>query len=138
MTTTYFKNLIMDNLWKTGTDLSPLPASFYLGYSTTAPAADGTGVSEPAAATGYARMPLADTLGKSANGVVSNSVQINMPETTANQGVATHYVVFDAAQNGALLCGGALEKTRIMEENASLIFKPGTITISLVDTDPKV
>ena len=57
MTSTYFLNCIMGNVFMT--KLSPtLPKKVYLGLSSTAPQVDGTGVSEPLASAGYQRVEL--------------------------------------------------------------------------------
>ena len=71
MTSTYFLNCIMGNVFKT--KLSPtLPEKVYLGLSSTAPSVDGTGVTEPLDSAGYSRVELT-TLGEPVNGVISVS-----------------------------------------------------------------
>lgn len=132
MNTTYFKNLIMNNLWKTGV-AAVLPDTYYLGYSTTPPKVDGSNVNEPVGSTGYSRVPLTDLLSPAVDGVVQNKSQINMPEAVLNQGTITNFVLYDAKAGGNLLCGDILEKSRVMEAETTLIFKVSAIKISLLD-----
>lgn len=56
MTTTYFLNLTAGNLFKTKTDPA-IPASYYIGLSSTEPNISGGNVTEPSTSgTGYARV----------------------------------------------------------------------------------
>ena len=57
MTSTNFLNCIMGNVFKTKENPT-LPNKVYLGLSSTAPAVDGSGVSEPLASAGYQRVEL--------------------------------------------------------------------------------
>lgn len=135
MNSTYFKNLIMDNLWKTDGAAGALPSNLYIGYSMSAPAADGTNISEPASSTGYARKSLSGKLGAAIDGVVTNKEDIRMPKTTQDQGTATHLVVFDAERDGNFLCSSELEFSRIMQNKSMLIIEVGEFKVQLLDKE---
>lgn len=130
MITTYFANCAMGNLFKTKTTPA-LPSEFYLGLSTTTPLPDGTNVAEPSDAA-YARVKLT-TLSAPANGVIKNSVGVSFPDSTADWGSVTHFVIYDAPTGGNLLIYNTLDKPRIIQEDSSVAFKAGGLTLSLKD-----
>lgn len=129
MTTTYFLNQIMGNLFKTKEN-PPLPEEYFIGLSSTAPAADGSGVSEPASSAGYARIKL-DVLGVPANGVILNDSPISFDESTANWGTMTHFVIFDAASGGHLLMYDTLSNSRNVEAATIVTLKKGSLSLTL-------
>ena len=57
MITTYFLKSIAEDICK-HQQTQVVPYVYYLGLSTTAPNLDGTGVTEPASDTGYARVAM--------------------------------------------------------------------------------
>jgi len=131
MNTTYFLNQVMGNVF--GTKKTPaLPAKFYLGLSSTTPAIDGTGVTEPLSSSGYARVELS-TLGEPTNGVISNTADISFDESTANWGTMTHFVIYDSQEGGNLLVFDALSTPRSVETATIVTIKQGSMTLSLVN-----
>lgn len=128
MTTTFFLNCVMGNVFSTQTTPS-LPNTYYIGLSTTAPSADGSGVNEPSGGS-YARVALT-TLSVPEDGVVSNLQDIEFPESTEDWGTVTHFVLYDAANGGHLLMGDALAKPRTIQSENQLRFKAGTLKFSL-------
>ena len=136
MNTTYFKNLIMGNVFRTDTSVS-IPSNYYIGLSSTAPGADGLNVTEPATSgTGYARVRLSSLTVPSA-GVITNSAKIEFPESTANwfsaSNPAIYYVIFDAATGGNLLMYNELTTSRIIEINTIATIKANSLYLQLTD-----
>lgn len=138
MNTTYYQNLVAGNLFGiTGT--TALPGEYWIGISKTAPAADGTGVTEPSRdATGYARAQL-DNLAKddTVAGQVKNGADISLPksltEWCSHNEPATHYVIFDGPDAGAnLLISDELEEPRIVQKNSYVKWDAGSLTIKIV------
>lgn len=132
MLSTYYKNMIADVAWVTLAGVSA-PSELWLGYSTTAPAADGSNISEPDSTTGYERVSLKGKLAAAVDGVVTNALDVRVTESTADQGVITHFVIFDAQTEGNFLASGKLENSRTMEAQTSLAFPAGAIIITLED-----
>lgn len=131
MTSTYFLNCIMGNVFMT--KLSPtLPKKVYLGLSSTAPQVDGTGVSEPLASAGYQRVELTN-LGEPVNGVVSNGDEIQFDESSASWGTVTHFVLYDAPVNGNLLMFNALSQARSVETATIVMVKTGSLKLTLAN-----
>lgn len=128
MTTTYFLNCMMGNVFGVKTDPS-LPAEYYIGLSSTAPTADGTGVTEPTGGN-YSRVKLT-YLGEPVNGVITNSSLIEFPESTEDWGTMTHYVLFDAVSGGNLLMAKELLKSRVVQAENQVCFKPNALTFTL-------
>ena len=129
MTSTYFLNCIMGNVFKT--KLSPaLPDKVYLGLSSTEPNVDGTGVTEPLASAGYSRVELT-TLGEPVNGVISNNSEVSFPESSASWGTMTHFVLYDDIVDGNLLMFEALTQSRSVETATIVIVKSGGLKLTL-------
>lgn len=132
MNTTYFKNMIMGNVF--GTKTSPaIPSEYYLGLSTTAPSKDGSNVTEPTSGgSGYARVKITD-LSEPTDGVISSTAPIEFPESTSDWGTITNYVIFDGLTEGNLLMYGELENSRHVDQNTVVTFRTGGLTITLDD-----
>lgn len=130
MNTKHFLNTIAGNVMNTQT--SPiLPTKYYLGLSSTAPAVDGTNVTEPAGG-GYARIQLTG-LSAPTDGVVKNTTSLQFPESTSTWGTVTHYAIYDAATEGNLLMFGTLNKARTVDSEVAMIIKPNTLTLSITN-----
>lgn len=97
MFTTNFKNLVMDHVFGGG-GTSSLPATYYLGLSSTEMNADGGNVTEPSGY-GYERVQV--TFSASADGLVSNTNTIEFPKSTGSWGTLSYCVLFDGAGTGA-------------------------------------
>lgn len=131
MTSTYFLNCIMGNVFMT--KLSPtLPKKVYLGLSSTAPQVDGTGVSEPLASAGYHRVELTN-LSEPVNGVVSNDGEIQFDESSASWGTITHFVLFDSPTDGNLLMFNQLSQSRSVETATIVMVKTGSLKLTLAN-----
>ena len=131
MTSTYFLNCIMGNVFKT--KLSPaLPDKVYLGLSSTEPNVDGTGVTEPLASAGYSRVELT-TLGEPVNGVISNNSEVSFPESSASWGTMTHFVLYDDIVDGNLHMFEALTQSRSVETATIVIVKSGGLKLTLAN-----
>lgn len=131
MTTTYFLNNIMGNVFKTKTSPA-LPTKFYLGLSSTKPTVSGGNVTEPSTTKGYARVQLT-SLSAPNNGVVTNSGDVTFPESTADWGTMTYFVVYDAATGGNLLLYDGLSSSRTVETGTVVAVMPGNLQISLIN-----
>lgn len=128
MNTTYFLNCASGNLF--GTKKTPaIPTAYYIGLSTSEPTINGDNVTEPTG-NGYARVDLTGILGEPTAGVVKNKTPINFNESTANWGLITHFVVFDAPTNGNLLMYGQLSTPRNVETATIMTIKEGFLTLS--------
>ena len=137
MTSTYFLNCIMGNVFKTKENPT-LPNKVYLGLSSTAPAVDGSGVSEPLASAGYQRVELTN-LGEPVNGVVSNGGEIQFDESSASWGTITHFVLFDSPTDGNLLMFNQLSQSRSVETATIVMVKTGSLKLTLANpTAPSV
>lgn len=123
----YLENKLLDHVFG-GTPYTA-PAAVYVALSTTAPADDGTGVTEPAGG-GYARQ--AATFGTASAGSISNSATVTFPESTAAWGTITHFALYDAATLGNMLAHGALTTSRTVDAaGITLSFAAGALTVTL-------
>lgn len=130
MNTKYFLNLVAKNAYAIS-GAAALPTKIYLGLSSTAPNAEGNNVTEPNGG-GYKRIEITG-LKEPENGVTKNQNILTFPRTSASWGNVSHYVVYDAQLGGHLLQYGELEEATTIVKNASLIFEPNTITLSVTN-----
>lgn len=131
MTTTYFLNNIMGNVF--GSKTSPsLPTNYYIGLSTSAPTVAGGNVSEPSGSAGYARVRLTG-LSEPTNGVITNGSAISFEESTADWGTVTHFVIYDAATGGNLLMYDALTASRTVETATVVMIKENSLQLTLAN-----
>lgn len=131
MNTTYFLNLTAGNLF--GTKKNPaIPTEYYIGLSTTAPKADGTGVNEPSTDAGYARKKLT-SLSAPVDGNITNEQYINFDESTANWGTIRYYVIYDSptVDSGNLLMYGELSSPRSVETATIMTIKEGYLKLAV-------
>ena len=129
MNTTYFMNQIMGNVF--GTQTTPaLPSGFYLGLSTTQPVIGGTGYTEPATASGYARVRISSLSTPSA-GAVNNTASISFNAASASWGTIPYYCIFDAETGGHLLMWGTLATPKTVSAGDVLLFANGDLVITL-------
>lgn len=131
MNTTYYLNCIAGNVFNSKTSPA-LPTNYYIGLSSTAPNAGGSGVTEPSSSAGYARVRLT-SLSEPENGVVTNSQSINFNESTASWGTITHFVIYDAADvgSGNLLMYGTLSTPRSVETATIMTIKENYLSLSV-------
>lgn len=135
MTTTFFRNMIIGNLFNVG-EQPDFPAAYYIGLSSTTPTENGENTTEPSrSGTGYSRV-LITTLSNPNNGNVTNQSEITFPKAESDwfpAGTpATHYVIFDAEVDGNLLIYGELGKPRTIESDTYLSFPVGELDITVV------
>lgn len=129
MTTTYFLNCIMGNVF--GTDTSPaIPTNYYLGLSKTAPTLSGSNVTEPSDSA-YHRVSIKPALSEPTNGIITNTTEVSLPESTVDWGTCTHFVIYDAQSGGNLLMYNTLDKSRTIQSETQMSFKVGGITLTL-------
>lgn len=132
---TYAQEAIL-NQWFGGT-AAPIPATLYVGLSSTQPAQDGTNITEPSGGA-YARVavtnnttnwPAAQT-GPSGNSVISNATAVTFPTATASWGTLDYYFVSDAATGGNMLGWATLSSPQTVNANSIASFAAGTLSIS--------
>lgn len=132
MVTTYFKNLVADNVWHTE-GASALPSTYYLAMSTTEPQEDGSGVTEPSQSSGYRRVAIS-ALSAASNGEVRNTERLAWPKVISNEGVVGYWAIYDAAERagGNLLMGGALNESKHLESGTAMMIDANGLTLKVL------
>lgn len=103
--TTYERNKVLDHLSNKTAYTRP---ALYVGLSTTAPAADGSNVTEPSGGA-YARVQVTGaTWTAAASESSENASEIAFAAATASWGTVGWFVIYDAASSGNLLEYGTL------------------------------
>lgn len=123
----YGEGAILDHLFSIATFTQP---TLYLAVSTTAPAEDGTNVTEPVG-NGYARITTAGTDWQRTANVVDNVNELSFPEATGAWGTVTHFAIYDALSGGNMIASAALTASRAPVANDTLRFAVGALTFTL-------
>ena len=127
-TTYYSANLINNKLL--GDSALSVPATYYLGISTTTTNKNGTGITEPTDGS-YARIAITNNktnFSASASGVINNLVEFEFPESSVSWGTVTHWFLSDAASGGNIWFQGALSSTRTVDISTILVLSVGSLT----------
>lgn len=116
--------------------LASIFASAYVGLSSTKPATDGTGVTEPDESAGYKRVASSGGSFSALNGTITNNAYLYFPEATAAWGDISYLCVFDGNSSSAKLrYFGALKTPKNIGINAVPLFRPGSINITIPEGD---
>lgn len=117
-------------------------AQLEIGLSTTEPQEDGTGITEPAGADGYARVEVdndTDTWQDAATaaegayegkGVKKNAIDIEFPEATGDWGTVTHFFIADE-DTGNIMGYGELYIAKQIDTGDVARFREGELVITL-------
>lgn len=130
--TTYQANRLNNYLFG-ATSFTP-NGTYYIGLSTTAINAAGTGVTEPTGG-GYQRVAVTNNktnFTDSTGGIVQNKVQFEFPENTTAWGTITHVFIADSLTGGNILYYDALTTPRMVQTATILLFAINSMKIQLV------
>lgn len=132
--TTYQANRLNNYLFG-ATSFTP-NGTYYIGLSTTAINANGTGVTEPTGG-GYKRVAVTNNktnFTDSTGGIVQNKVQFEFPESTKAWGTITHVFISDGPTTGGgnILYYDALTTPRTVQTATILLFAINSMKIQLV------
>lgn len=113
-----------------------IPATLYVGLSTTAINNDGTGITEPSG-NAYARVAVtnnatnwpAATGGNPAS--KSNGTAVTFPTATGSWGTVVAFFIADASTAGNVLAYGSLTVNQTITTNDTASFAIGNLTITL-------
>jgi hypothetical protein len=132
MSLTYTQaNTILDEYF--GKITPTIPTTYYMGVSTTQIQNDGTGKSEPTDVA-YARVPVGNTkvsFSNATNGVVTNLVEFEFPESQVSWGIITTFFLADALTGGSIKVFGQLTNSRTVETGTILVLEPNALQINL-------
>ena len=131
--TNYTSNKILD--YNFGSTSYTVPATIYIGLSTTALSFAGTGYTEPSGGN-YSRVAVANNkvnFSTAANGTLNNQTQITFPESSASWGTITYVFISDSPTGGNVLYYEALTTPRVVATNTTLLFSAGAMTIAMLN-----
>lgn len=121
--------------WLGNVDPTP-PATWYFGVSTTPINNDGSGVTEPAASTGYTRITIPNNLNSwndATNGIVTNKIRLEFPELQADAGTAVWYFLAPAATGNAAWMD-RFTTSRTLAQYTTLFVNPGEAQFIISNT----
>ena len=129
--TSYQSNKILDRNF--GNTSFTVASPMYVGLSTTPIQLDGTGETEPSGGS-YARVSIANnktTWGTAADGVLSNDISIQFPESTAAWGTITSVFIVDASTSGNIMFFEVLDSSRTVADVTTVLFAAGGFEIQM-------
>lgn len=133
MITSYSANRVVDYNFGGTAYSGGLPATYYVGLSTSTINFDGTGATEPTGIGSYARVAFTNNktnFGTSSNGILTNAVAVNFAESSASWGTVTHVGLWDALTAGNIWWFDALSPSRAVASLTTVIFSAGAITVT--------
>ena len=140
MISTAKANSILDGLFGKGA------SNCYLGFSTTTPSLGTNGqisnFTEPAASTGYKRVPLTDealsSMDAASGAQIKNgtyNIAFPVPNKDSQYGTATHIGVFEVATGGTPTITAALSAPQALGLKATLVLYKNDFTATLTATE---
>ena len=132
--TSYMSNKILDRNF--GNTSFTVTSPMYVALSTTPLALDGTGATEPSGGA-YARVSITNnktTWDTAADGVLSNLISIEFPESTAAWGTITYVFISDALTGGNPLYYEALDSSRTVADSTTVLFAAGGVEVHMDNT----
>lgn len=133
MLTTYFLNLLVGNAYHASDKEAELPETYYLGFSSTEPSVDGSNVTEPTSANGYAREAIPSFKMSTTAGWVENAEAFSTNEATSDWGLLEYYCIFDAATDGNLLAFNTYSNPKTIEAGSMATVKAGSLKMSVLN-----
>ncbi len=135
------KDLLLYYFCRTDMPDTSRPSTFYLGLSSTAPLADGTGITEPAinTTTGYARVPIAassasfNTPASGNSWNVTNANTVEFPEVKVDLGTVSYFFLSTAATGGTIVAGGALASNRVLQALSTISIAAGDLRFTFLN-----
>ncbi len=129
------RNLMMKNLL--GGISYTAPTTWYLGLSTTDINSDGTGITEPASSTGYARVAIPNNSinwSEPSLGIVKNKLEYTFPEITVSAGTATNVFLSDSLTGNAVIWKKlSASEYRILQSLSTIYIKADDMEFSLIN-----
>jgi len=101
------------------------PTTINVGLSTTTPAVDGTGITEPSG-NGYAQVATAPADWTRTGNDMENNAQVDFPEATGSWGTVTHFVLYNDADD-SMIGFGALDSSQAVASGQQPYFPAETL-----------
>lgn len=115
-----------------------IPGTLYFGLSTTAPAKDSTGVTEPSAANGYGRVSVTNNVtsfptATTSSGISTkqNGVIITFNQATGDWATPNYWVVYDASSSGTLVAYGTITTPKAVSSGDTPSFSANGISVTM-------
>lgn len=124
----FWENAILNHIF--GKSVYTPPENIFVGFSTTDPGDDGSGLFEPSGS-GYARVETSPSdWSEAVAGVLENLTDITFPQPTGNWGLISHIVLFDAVAGGNLLGSAPVVSPRTIDGTSTAPnFVAGTLKV---------
>lgn len=126
----YLENELLDHVMGCGTRNYTSPTNIFVGFSTTTPADDASGITEPTGGA-YARVSTDQTdWNIAAANAVTNAAAITFVQATASWGDVVAVLLYDAVSGGNFLGFASIDATEVRSGDQP-VFEIGELSISL-------
>jgi len=129
--TNYARNKILD--YNFGSTAYSVPASFFMGLSTTTISVTGSNATEPSGAA-YARVEISNDKTNwtyASSGCLLNSASIVFTESSGSWGTVTHVALWDASTSGSIWFYEALPSSKVVQANTIVSFSASSVAMTL-------
>ena len=129
--TNYARNQILD--YNFGSVAYSVPATFYLGLSTTTISSSGSNATEPSGAS-YARVSVTNNKTNftySASGCVVNATEIAFAESSGSWGTIVDVGLWDALSSGSIWYYTSLPTSKVVQTTTVVSFSASALSISM-------
>lgn len=121
-----YRNGAMNLLFSLGSFVKA--TTLYFGISTSKLNNDGTGIIEPSASSGYARVPIVSNStnwSQGVDGTVTNAKEIKMNEITIDSGTAPTYFLCESLTSTNAEIWGDFDTPRVLQSHTELYIPVG-------------
>lgn len=130
--TNYARNQIQDQMF--GAVNIVVPASYFIGLSTTTISLSGSNASEPGAAEGYARVEVANNKTNfryATAGCILNATAITWAESSGSWGTVTTVFAADALTSGSIWFYTTLPSSKVIQADTIVSFAASALAFTL-------
>ena len=129
--TNYARNKILD--YNFGSTAYSVPASFFMGLSTTTISVTGSNATEPSGAA-YARVEISNDKTNwtyASSGCLLNSASVVFTESSGSWGTVTNIFLSDTLTSGSIWFYEALPSSKVVQTNTIVSFSASSIAMTL-------
>lgn len=129
--TSFSKDKINDQIF--GDVAITVPASYFLGLSSTQISSSGSNATEPSGAS-YARVEISNdktSFRYSSSGCILNAIAISFPQTSGSWGTMVCAGLWDASTSGSVWFYQALPSSLIVQNNTTISFSSSSLAFTL-------
>lgn len=124
----YLEDALADHAFGKASYTQP---SIWIALSTTAPADDGSNVTEPSGNNYSRKSTAAGDWNTASSGTTDNAAEIDFADPSGSWGTVTHFAAYDASTSGNMLFYGTLDEAKAITASNDVSIAAGDISLTL-------